>query len=386
MNRQASWLTASLGLCILGLTLAFPGSALAEREKFPTEIVGPIAAPSMVTVEAVGLPFSGASTASPFQRTVRKVGGSGFLVTSDGYIITSAHTVQDAEYLNVTIEGKKYEAKFICDDEFYEIALLKIDDPDARGKHWTPVKWGSSGAMRVGNPVVVIGSPASLDRTMTYGFVTNVRDVRMVGPGGRSTGVLVPACLEMDAAIVPANYGGPTFNAAGQVVGIVNRYTAPETNQQDMNYALPSDVMKPIVDQLVAKGRAFHPWFGVEPYANYSNDKNLAIYLGVPTREINPETGQSYGIVGVLVDRVAELSPAAEAGLIKGDLILKFNGKLVRDTKDLELAVLGLHAGESFTLTIVRNGKVSSKRITIADRPTTKEQQERDIRLLFYGI
>lgn len=358
---------------------------LTKEGLFPTEVVGPLARPSMATIEAVGLPYSGASLASPFQRTVRKIGGTGFVLTPDGYILTSPHTVQDAEFLKVTIEGETYEAKHIADDEFYEVSLIKIDDPKARGVRFQPVRWGNSDQMPVGSPVVVVGSPVSLDKTLTYGFVTNIRDVRLRGAGGLSTGVLVPDGIEIDAAIVPSNYGGPVFNAQAEVIGIVNRRSTAG-RQQNLNYTIPSNIIKPIVDQMLARGRAFHPWFGVEPYIPYANSKNLAIYLGVPLREINPETNEPYGIVGVLVGAVAVASPAAEAGLARGDLLLKFDGRMIKDTKALEVAVLGLRENQSFTLTLVRNGQVISKRITIADRPTIKEMQDRGIQTQFYGI
>jgi serine protease Do len=392
----------AIGLCaasLLALCVAIPVQAAPEAKSprasnidlragglFPTEVVGPAARHSLVTVEAVGLPFSGASTASPFQRTVRKIGGSGFIVSTEGHIITSPYTVRDAKLVNVTVDGETYDAKIIAEDEFYEISLLKIDDPDARGIRFDPVEWGSSGDMKVGMPIVVMGSPAALDKTMTYGFVTNRRDIRLRGAGGLSTGVLVPYAIEIDAAIVPSNYGGPVFNDTAHVVGIVNRWTGRESGQQNMNYAVPSDIAKPILDQMIAKGRAFHPWFGIEPFIPYNSSKNLAIYIGVPTRKANPDTGEPYGIVGYLVNSVSTDSPAAQAGLIKGDLLLKFNGQLIKDTKFLELRILELKQGQSFTLTIIRNGVVINKRITIADRPTIKEMQEAGIKPQFYGI
>ncbi|HYE79415.1 MAG TPA: trypsin-like peptidase domain-containing protein [bacterium] len=398
MVRFDACVRIAASLALFGILAAAPAVAAPARkapragaspttnEQFPTEVVAPIATPSLATVEAIGLPFSGASTATPFQRTIRKVGGSGFVVSAEGHVVTSPHTVQDAKFVNVTIEDVKYEAKVITTDEFYELTLLKVDDPKAAGKRFTPVRWGKSRDMVVGNPVVVMGSPATLDKTITYGFVTNIRDIRLRGTRGLSTGVLVPDALEMDAAIVPSNYGGPVFNGNGEVIGVVNRYTGPESGQANMNYMVPSDAIKPIVDQLLTKGRAFHPWFGIEPYAPYGGSKNLAVYLGVPIREINPDTGEPYGIVGVLVNSVAVGSPAYDAGIQRGDLILKINGRIIKDTKDLELTILSMKQNQSFTCTIVRARQVYTKRITIADRPTLKEQQERDIRIQRFGI
>ena len=126
--------------------------------------------------------------------------------------------------------------------------------------------------------------------------------------------------------------------------------------------------------------------FRSEPFATYNASKNLAVYIGVPTRMTNPETNEPYGIVGVLINSVSVASPASQSGLLRGDLILKWNGELIKDTKALEKRVLDLRQNESFTLTIIRNGKVLSKRITIADRPTIKEMQEEGIRPQFYGI
>ena len=333
------------------------------RNAFPSISVFEKVKDSMVSITSVELPYSGYGRYSAYTKTILTSGGTGFIVTDDGYVMTYLGTVEESEIVKITIGEDEYEADVVATDDFYDIALLKIDDPDAEGVEFKPVVWGDSNDIMRGDPIVVVGDPAGgVDKTLTYGFVTNFRDLRLAGPHNFD-GVLIADAIEIDASITRGNYGGPIFNYKGEVIAVVNRLAA---GKEDMNYTIPGNMMKGLYDQLYERGEIFHPWFGVFPYDNL--DKRLSVYLGIPMREINPETDEPYGIVGVLLDDVAATSPAARSGLRKGDLLLEINGVLLRTQKQLEKIILSMEEDQTFAITVVRNGEVFYKRIRVQDR------------------
>jgi serine protease Do len=342
------------------------------REMFPPVTIYENVTDSLVSIESVSLPFAGVSMLSPFQRTISRVGGTGFIITSDGYIITYPQTVEEAEIVNVTIEGEVYKASVESKDEYYQVALLKVwwPEPNEPGyedypekREFKPVVWGDSDSVERGDPVIVMGDPVDLENTMTYGFCSNIRDMRMVGPNGWD-GILIIDAIVIDASINPGNFGGPVFNDEGEVIGIVNRKTTGGV--QNINYALPSNKMLDVANQLIEDGKVFHPWFGVFPYARY--DKVLAVYMGIPIDEINPDTGEPYELVGVMVDGVAATSPAAQIGLQRGDLLLRIDGELLETVKDLEEAIMQMEPAQRFSVTVIRNNEVYNKQCRIADK------------------
>lgn len=372
---------ALLSILLLGFALSSPapaqeGKYTAEfaRDMFPPVQVYQEVRNSLVSIESVSLPYAGVSMFSPFQREISRVGGTGFVITADGYILTYPQTVEDAEIVNVTIDGKVYKAAVEAKDDFYQIALLKVwwpvpNEPGFKDyppkRDFVPVKWGDSNSVNRGDPVIVMGDPVDLEDTMTYGFCSNIRDMRMVGPNGWD-GILVIDAIVIDASINPGNFGGPVFNHSGEVIGIVNRKTYGGV--QNINYALPSNKILDVANQLIEDGKVFHPWFGVFPYLLY--DKTLAVYLGIPIDEINPDTGEPYEVVGVMVDDVAALSPAARIGLTRGDLILRIDGKLLETVKDLEEKIMQMVPEQRFSVTVIRNNEVYNRKAVIADKET----------------
>jgi serine protease Do len=351
------------------ITISLPAFSQVDpaqiRSDFPSISVFEKVKDSMVSITSVELPYSGYGRYSAYTKTILTSGGTGFIVTEDGYVLTYLGTVEESEIVKVTIGEDEYEADVVATDDFFDIALIKIDDPDAEGIEFTPIQWGDSDDILRGDPVVVVGDPAGgIDKTLTYGFVTNFRDLRLAGPHNFD-GVLISDAIEIDASITRGNYGGPVFNRNGEVIAVVNRLSA---GKEDMNYTVPSNLMKDLFDQLYERGEIFHPWFGVFPYNNL--DKRLSVYLGIPLREINPDTDEPFGIVGVLIDDVAATSPAARSGIRKGDLILEINGILLKTQKQLEKLILAMEEDETFAITIVRNGEVFYKRIRVSERAT----------------
>ena len=342
------------------------------REEFPPIQVYQEVKDTLVSIESISLPYAGISVLSPFQRTISRVGGTGFIISSDGYILTYPQTVEDAETVTVTIEGEEYRAAVECEDEYYQITLLRVlwpapgdalyeDYPERR--KFTPVKWCDSSAVERGDPIIVMGDPVGLEDTMTYGFCSNIRDMRMAGPNGWD-GILIIDSIVIDASINPGNFGGPVFNTEGEVIGIVNRKSTGGV--QNINYALPSNKILDVANQLIENCKVFHPWFGVFAYWRY--DKALAVYIGIPIDEINPDTGEPYEVVGVMIQGVAALSPAAKIGLRKGDLILRLDGELLEDIKDLEEAIMEMKPDQIFKITIIRNNELYYKQVRIADK------------------
>jgi serine protease Do len=365
LNRSFIMAVIISFLLILSIPVYAQVDPEAIRESFPSISVFEKVKDSMVSITSVELPYSGYGFYSAYTKTILTSGGTGFLVTEDGYVLTYLGTVQKSEIVKVTLNDEEYEADVVATDEFYDVALLKIDDPDAEGVVFKPITWGNSDDTLRGDPVVVVGDPSGgIDKTLTYGFITNFRDLRLAGPHNFD-GVLVPDSIEIDASITRGNYGGPVFNASGEAIAVVNRLAA---GREDMNYTIPSNIMKSIYDQLYERGEVFHPWFGIFPYNNL--DLRLAVYMGIPIKEDNPETGEPYGIVGILIDDVAATSPAARAGLRKGDLLLKVNGELLRTRRQLEKIILAMEEDQTFDLVLVRNGEVFYKRIRIAERAT----------------
>jgi len=354
-----------LPLIITALLLVIPGNYLMaqealtiDRNEFPPVKIAEEAQKCLVTVESVGLPYAGFSVLNPWQRTIAEFGGTGFIVRSDGYILTSPAVVRDSEILTVNHDGEEYDATIEVIDEYYDLALLKID---ATGL--PVVNWGDSDTVLRGQPVVVMGAPAGLDRTLTYGFVTNIRDFRVVGPRGYD-GMLVLDGFVIDAALHSGVQTGPVFNSDGEMIAIVTRKSAG--GEQNIGYTMPSNLVDHIVQQMINEGRVCHPWLGIFPHYQYN--RALALYMGIPINEIDPETGEQYDVVGVLVATVAETSPAAEAAITRGDLIIRADGVLIRTVKDLEITILNKGCGEEVDLVIIRNFELKYVTIEIGDK------------------
>lgn len=280
--------------------------------------------------------------------------GSGFIIGSDGRLITNAHVVDGAEKVQVTLkDGTTYEGKVLGTDPFTDVAVIKIEATDlptvslGEGKNLTPGEWA-----------IAIGNPLGLDNTVTVGIISAL--------GRSSSQVGVPdkrvRFIQTDAAINPGNSGGPLLNSKGEVIGI---NTAIRADAQGLGFAIPIETANRIANQLFTKGQADHPYLGIH-MVNLDKKTQKEINL---SQEFNFKIPQDDG---VLVVRVISNSPAAKSGFKPGDVISKVGDSSVKTSLQVQEQVDLSEIGSNLEVEILRNGK--SK--TLQVRPSAFPQEE----------
>ena len=268
--------------------------------------------------------------------------GSGFVLWKDGYIITNAHVVKDAKDVLVRLSDRReLPAEVIGLDEPSDIALLKIDAKDLPA-----VTLGDVGKLRVGQWVMAIGSPFGFDYSVTAGIVS---------AKGRNlfTEQYVPF-IQTDAAINPGNSGGPLFNLKGEVIGVNSQIYSQTGGNSGIAFAIPMDVALKVAQQLKEKGKVTRGWLGVE------------------VQELTRDLTKSFGLTkseGALVARVVPGSPAEQAGVKAGDVILAFNDVALPSSRELPPMVGSLDPGSSIPLKILRDGKQIVIKVEIGELP-----------------
>jgi len=263
--------------------------------------------------------------------------GSGVLVSEDGYILTNNHVVADAEEIMVIFSNKKkYEAKIIGRDPKTDLALIKITVemriPAAR--------LGDSDKLRVGDWVVAIGNPFGLGSTVTAGIVS--AKGRIIGAGPYDN------FIQTDASINPGNSGGPLFNLDGEVIGINTAIFTQSGGNVGIGFAIPINMAKSVMSQLKQKGKVIRGW------------------LGVVIQMITPEFKEKFGLEtteGALVAEVSKDSPAEKGGLKRGDVIVSFDGKKVKEMNSLPPMVAATPVGKKAEIIVIRKGK--EERLTV---------------------
>jgi serine protease Do len=270
--------------------------------------------------------------------------GSGFVISADGYIVTNAHVVENAEEISVRFTDKKeLKAKVIGADKRSDVALLKVE---ASGLPF--VKMGDSNSMRVGEWVLAIGSPYGFANTVTAGILSaKSRDL----PADPTASDAVPF-LQTDVAVNPGNSGGPLFNLRGEVIGINSQIFSRTGSFAGISFAIPIDYAANVIEQLRKTGRVTRGRIGVEIT---SITRDLADSLGLAKAE------------GAVVGRVEEDSPAAKAGLEAGDVILKIDGRTVDSSADLSRTIRAVRPGQKVTLGISRAGKARDIVVTVGE-------------------
>lgn len=267
--------------------------------------------------------------------------GSGFIIDKEGYIITNNHVIEGADEIKVRLSDKEeFDAKIIGRDAKTDVALIKIDPP----KELPVAKLGNSDELRVGEWVMAIGNPFGLDQTVTVGIVS--AKWRKIGAGPYED------FIQTDAAINQGNSGGPLFNTRGEVVGVNTAIFSTSGGSIGIGFAIPINLAKNVVEQLKEKGRVVRGW------------------LGVVVQIVTPELADSFGLEnkkGALVADVEEDAPADQAGIKKGDIILTFDGKEIKEMRDLPLIVAQTAVGEKVGVGVLRNGKSLAFKVTVGE-------------------
>lgn len=276
--------------------------------------------------------------------------GSGFVISSDGYLLTNHHVVKDADEILVRFHDRtEYQAKLIGSDPRSDIALLKIK---ARGLK--TVKLGKSSKIKVGEWVMAIGSPFGFEHSVSVGVVSAINR-------NLPNETYVPF-IQTDVAINPGNSGGPLFNIKGEVIGINAQIYSQTGGFMGLSFAIPMDMANNVVAQLKQHGRVTRGWLGV--YIQ-NVDKVLAESFGLK----NPK--------GALVSKVFPKSPASKAGLKPGDVIIEFNGTEISYSSDLPPLVGRTEINSRAKLIAMRNGKSITKYVTIEALPEESATKKR---------
>ena len=353
-------LIASIALLIAGFTQAAPNQVLDASDLVDKE--GPavvnISTTTLIQHGVQGMPTPEDQEmfdffhkffppgASPHLRIPREVperaSGSGFIVSSDGYILTNAHVVDGADEVVVKlIDKRKFTAKVIGFDSRTDVALIKIN-----ATHLPTVTMGDPNKLRVGEPVVAIGSPFGFENSVTSGIVS---------AKGRSLPDenYVPF-IQTDAAINPGNSGGPLFNMRAEVVGINSQIYSRSGGYQGVSFAIPIDVAMDVAEQLKAGGKVSRGW------------------LGVAVQEVTADLAESFGLsrpAGALISDVQEGSPAEKSGLQVSDVILQFDGKAVENSGDLPRLVGAIRPGSKVPVKVWRKGAVKELIVAVGRMP-----------------
>jgi serine protease Do len=282
------------------------------------------------------------------QRPVQEAGGSGFVISPDGYILTNNHVVDGATKVTVTLnDDHDYPATIVGADKETDVALLKIDAKDL-----TTVPLGDSDAIRPGDWVMAIGNPLNYNHTVTVGVIS--------AKGRRISSSALDDFLQTDAAINFGNSGGPLVNAQGEVVGINTAITRSDfmgRMVEGIGFAIPINLVKGELDQLKTTGKVARGYLGVT--------------VGPVDQDARSYYKSKFGVDlkgGALVQTVVDGAPAAKAGMKKGDIILRVNGDEIKDNRELVHKIASVPPNRSVTLQIFRDGEKKDLRVTLGDR------------------
>lgn len=279
---------------------------------------------------------------------VEEAGGSGFLISPDGYILTNNHVIEGASKVRVTLdEDRTFEAKVVGQDKETDVALLKIE-----GKNLPTVPLGDSDEIRPGDWVMAVGNPLMYSHTVTVGVIS--------AKGRRISSSSLDDFLQTDAAINFGNSGGPLVNTRGEVVGISTAITRSDFRGrvvEGIGFAIPINLVKAQLDQLKTKGKVERGYLGVR--------------VGPVDQDARDYYRKTYGLDlsgGALVQSVDEKTPAAKAGMKKGDIIVKVEGREIQDSRQLPHKIAAYPPGKTISVEVLREGERKTLRVTLGDR------------------
>jgi serine protease Do len=276
--------------------------------------------------------------------------GSGFVISADGYIVTNDHVIRNSDEIAVKLHDKRtFRATVVGRDPKTDIAVIKI-----AADGLSQLKFGDNNKMKIGPWAIAVGNPFGLNGTVTVGVIS--------AKGRSNLGIeTYEDFIQTDASINPGNSGGPLLNIYGEVIGI---NTAIVAAGQGIGFAIPVNMAKNIIDQIMSKGTIERSW------------------LGVGIQKLTPELAESMRIKktdGVLVNRIYENSAAEKAGIKEGDVILECAGKKLEDPSDLQKIVINTPVGSSLELVILRDGKTLNIRIKTDKMPADEKIEKAEV-------
>lgn len=278
--------------------------------------------------------------------------GSGFIIKSDGLILTNAHVVDGADRVSVTLkDGRNFTGQVLGKDELTDVAAIKI-----QATNLPTVRIGDSEQLKAGEWAIAIGNPLGLDNTVTAGIISGTgRSSSVIGAPDKRV-----SFIQTDAAINPGNSGGPLLNQQGQVIGM---NTAIIGGAQGLGFAIPINTAQRIADQLIASGEVSHPYLGIQ----------MATITPSLKESLNSDPRSNIRVQaerGVVVIDVVANSPAARAGLQAGDVISQINNQSIRTAEELQQALDASTIGSNLPLAVVRDGRSLALSVRPGEFPT----------------
>jgi serine protease Do len=284
----------------------------------------------------------------------QRASGSGVIISEDGYIVTNNHVVQNADELNVTLPNKKtYKAKVIGSDPAYDLAVIKVE---ASGLPF--LLYGNSDELKIGQWVLAIGYPLSLETTVTAGIVSaKARSLGLNKGKNGDQGLGVESFIQTDAAVNQGNSGGALINTDGKLVGINSAIASPTGYYSGYSYAIPVSIVKKVVDDLIKFGTVQRGYLGLQFQSASDMDEEAKKRNGVP---LNAE--------GIYAQDVPMDGGAYAAGIRKGDIIRKVDGVDVSNSAELQGQISKFKPGDKIPVTYVRSGKETTVTVTLKNK------------------
>jgi serine protease Do len=295
----------------------------------------------------------------PGPQSPRGSSGSGFLISPDGHIVTNNHVVADADRITVVLsDNRQLPARLVGRDPLTDIAVIKVE-----GGGFPAVRLGRSGEVRIGEWVLAIGNPLDLGTTVTSGIVSAQGRTlnNLIGSAAGGSRWAIEDFIQTDAPINPGNSGGPLVNLRGEVVGVNSAIASPTGFYSGYGFAVPIDLARRVADDLIRYGRTRRP------------------ALGVQVTPVNPEDAEVYGlerIEGVVAQDFPEDSPAREAGMQAGDVIVAVDGQRVQRVGQFQRLVASRRPGERVRLDVVRYGDRRSVEVRLTEAPAAPEPEQ----------
>ena len=368
-DRRPSWTTVLVLVTVGAVALAIGASvvrkvvgapAVTQNNSQPMSMaeIFERVAPAVVSVEVVAQPRSIFGFAVPRgdDDSVRGEGrtrasGSGFFISADGTVVTNSHVIEGARGIVVALhDGRRLEARVVGRDETVDLAVLKVEDPDNRSARYPYVNFEDSARPRVGDWVLAVGNPFGLGGTATAGIVSAYgRDIDAAG---------LVEYLQLDAAINRGDFGGPSFDVYGRVIGVNTAILSPSGGSIGISFAIPAETAAATVKQL-ATGKAV-----------------LRGFIGASIQTLDAEAAEAQGIAGrkgALVAGVASNGPAARAGLRPGDVVVEVDGEAVSTSSEFTRKVARAGPGKTLRLQILREGRAQTLTVRTGTRPPPRE-------------